>query len=56
MRIDEIAVEVYGDERLTQWLIRANPDIEITPILPIDTVIVLPDPPEEEPTGVNLWS
>ena len=56
MRIDEIVQEVYGDVSLTQWLIRANPEVEITPVLPVGTLIYLPDPPKSEPKGVNLWS
>ena len=55
MRADQIALETLGGVERTQELIRLNPGMSKTPILPEGTVVKIPEREEAKPEGVHLW-
>ena len=55
MRADQISQQLYGAIDYTEEIIRRNPHIQTTPIIPAGTVIELPPKRKKEPKGVHLW-
>jgi phage tail protein X len=56
MRADQVSMEVFGSVDYTERIIRLNPDIVKLPVLPVGTLLKLPEREESKPKGVNLWS
>ena len=56
-RADQIAWKVYGSVDATEALIRSNPTIASMTIIPVGTLLRLPELQEpQKPQGVSLWS
>jgi len=55
MRADQVSMEVFGTVDYAEEIIRTN-HIAYKPILPVGTLLKLPEERKPEPKGVNLWS
>lgn len=52
---DEIALEVYGDEKFADILMQANPQELGTFQFPAGVVLITPELPEEQKTTLPPW-
>jgi len=55
MRADQISQQVFGTVDYTKDIIRLNPEISTQLVLPVGTIVKLPEIKTVEPKGVNLW-